>query len=127
VAPVDTVEREFDGTPESVRGARLFVASALAAWHLDDVAEVVVLLTSEVATNAVRHARTAFRVSLELRPPEILVKVRDGSRAVPQIQEPPLDAEGGRGLPMVRILSSRWGCTTTADGKLVWFAVPTAA
>ncbi|MDA8285682.1 MAG: ATP-binding protein [Actinomycetota bacterium] len=88
-----------------------------------DVEEIAVLLTSEVATNAVRHARTDFQVTLERRSRELLVKVRDGSPAVPKALDPPLDSEGGRGLSMVRILSSRWGSSTRVDGKLVWFAV----
>lgn len=120
---VKQVERRFDGSPESVREARAFVAGVVGAWELPDIEEVAALLTSEVTTNAVRHAGTAFSVSVERRPAEVLVKVRDGSPALPQPKEVPLDSEGGRGLPIVRILSNRWGSTTRDDGKLVWFAL----
>lgn len=116
---------EFPGKPESVRDARAFVADTLEAWGLEAATEVAVLLTSEVATNAVRHADSSFEVVVEERPPEVLIKVRDGSAAPAMLRVLPVDAEGGRGLPMVRILSERWGSTTVGDGKLVWFAVPT--
>ncbi|MHB1928409.1 MAG: ATP-binding protein [Acidimicrobiales bacterium] len=120
---VKQVERRFDGSPESVREARAFVAGVVGAWELPDLEELAVLLTSEVATNAVRHARTPFQVSVERRPLELLVKVRDGSTALPRPLDVPLDSEGGRGLPLVRVLTSRWGSATRDDGKLVWFAL----
>ena len=55
------VEATFEGNPASVRVARDFVAATLAAWDLDDLSEVAALCTSEVATNAVRHAGSTFR------------------------------------------------------------------
>jgi len=118
------VVMEFPGEPESVREARAFVGDTLETWGLPAAVEVAVLLTSEVATNAVRHAGGPFEVTVEERTPEVLVKVRDGSARPPTLRVVPVDAENGRGLPMVRILADRWGSTTLAAGKLVWFAVP---
>ncbi len=118
------VAMEFPGEPESVPEARAFVGDTLEAWGLPSAVEVAILLTSEVATNAVRHAGGPFEVTVEERTPEVLVKVRDGSTRPATLRVVPIDAENGRGLPMVRILADRWGSTTLGAGKLVWFAVP---
>src|SRR3982750_3083026 len=53
-------EASFAAEPESVRKARRFVVESLAGF-VDDPAAVE-LLTSELATNAVVHAKTGFRV-----------------------------------------------------------------
>jgi hypothetical protein len=36
------------------------------------------------------------------------------------------DAEGGRGLIVVRSLATRWGITPEDDGKTVWCVLPDA-
>jgi anti-sigma regulatory factor (Ser/Thr protein kinase) len=117
------VERVFEEAPESVGEARAFVAAALTAWDLDDLTEVAMLLTSELTTNAVRHARTLFRVAVERRPSELLVEVTDDSHDGPQRRPPSLDTDGGRGLILVDALATSWGCRETAGGKVVWFAL----
>src|SRR6476619_1510873 len=56
------VERRFPLDPVSVGRARAFVFDALADTAVDG--ELVRLLTSELATNAVLHAECDFRVRL---------------------------------------------------------------
>lgn len=119
------VQADFDGDPRSVHAAREFVAATLAAWDLDDLAEVATLCTSEVATNAVRHANTAFRLAMEARASEILFEVEDHGGGDPLPTLPSEDSEGGRGLWLVAALSARWGCERLSDGgKVVWFSLP---
>src|ERR1700722_8606343 len=101
------VENEFDASAASVREARAFVAATLAAWDIDDVSELALLLTSEVAGNAVRHGRTAYRLAIELRRPEVLFEVRDGSATLPSTLEAGPDAERGRGLTLLETLAAR--------------------
>jgi anti-sigma regulatory factor (Ser/Thr protein kinase) len=94
------LEAAFEQDPGSVKAAREFVAGTLVAWDLDDLAEVAGLLTSELATNAVVHARTAYLIAVEYRPPELLVEVHDGSRRrpVPRRAQADRKAAKGRGL-----------------------------
>jgi len=57
----------------SVAAARRFVAGAVVGLHVDE--DALALLTSEVASNAVRHARTAFDVVVTTRPEVVRVEV----------------------------------------------------
>lgn len=126
------VEAEYGAEPLSVRHARAFVAATLAAWDLDDLSEVALLLTSEVVTNAIVHARTTFRLTLELDEPDLIVEVSDGSPAEPAaLAASDLgsdDAVHGRGLQLVDALAGSWGWRRAANGeKVVWFLLRAAA
>ena len=115
-------EIDMDGSTSSIRKARSFVDVTLTAWHLEALRERAVLLTSELATNAVLHARTPFRISV-LLDQDLTVEVTDGSRDVPQVESAPPDGDRGRGLLLVSQLASRWGSRQELDGKTVWFAL----
>lgn len=119
------VEAEFECAPTSVLVARQFVDAALRVWHLDDLTEVAQLLTSEVVTNAVLHARSAFRVTATWTPPELVVEVWDASSVIPPPTKAALYAERGRGILLVDAFSSGWGCRTARQGKTVWFSLRT--
>lgn len=120
-------EATFPCHPSSVPAARAFVDGALRGWGLRRMAEVATLLTSELATNAVVHARTGFQVTAAYRPPELVVEVHDaaGAGPTPSVRAAPNDryADTGRGLLLVRLLSARWGVSPTASGNAVWFAL----
>ena len=87
----------FAPDADSARRSRLFVLA-----HLDHVPAptlaVVELLTSELATNAVRHAGTSFTVTVEQLDHEIRVAVTDGSSAAPTPRAPSPAEPSGRGL-----------------------------
>lgn len=93
----------------------------------DDVRDVVALMVSELATNALLHAQTAFVVDVTLvaDTDEIVVAVHDGAGGQPVIKDPkPTDAHG-RGLRIVATLADRWGAgrSDQEPGTVVWFAV----
>ena len=116
-------EIELEGAPSSVRKARAFVDVTLTSWRLPDLREPAVLLTSELATNAVLHARTAFRVAVHLEGESVWVEVTDGSPGVPAPVPASADTDRGRGLGLVAKLASDWGVKPSAPGKTVWFAL----
>jgi anti-sigma regulatory factor (Ser/Thr protein kinase) len=104
-----------------VADARNFVGQHLYENGLSRRADVVRLVVSELATNAVLHAVTPFTVTLELGKGSLLLAVRDRSQASlfgPVAQ--PVTRPRGRGLSIVEALSSSWGVTAQADGKSVW-------
>jgi anti-sigma regulatory factor (Ser/Thr protein kinase) len=86
---------------------------------MDDVKETAVLLTSELAANAVLHAHSTFQVAMEPRPPNLLVEVSDQSSAVPVPASALPQSENGRGLILVEALAGRWGTRLLNGGKAV--------
>lgn len=115
-------EIEMDGTSASIRRARAFVEATLSSWGLDELKDRAVLLTSELATNAVLHARTRFRVTMVLDG-DLTVEVTDGSETLPEPESLPLDGDRGRGLFLVAELASQWGSRREDRGKTVWFTL----
>jgi anti-sigma regulatory factor (Ser/Thr protein kinase) len=111
----------MDASTASIRKARAFVDVTLSAWDLHGLREPAVLLTSELATNAVVHARTPFRVSVMLDG-DLMIEVADGSEELPRLESVPIDGERGRGLLLVSRLADRWGSRQEERGKTVWFA-----
>jgi hypothetical protein len=53
------------------------------------------------------------------------IEIGDGDDTFPlrPLREP-VDAEHGRGLNLVNVLSSRWGVRSGDTGKVVWFELP---
>jgi anti-sigma regulatory factor (Ser/Thr protein kinase) len=84
------------------------------------------LIVSELATNAVRHAGTPFKVRVENDGGSVRIAVDDRSDDQPARVEPD-GYRGGRGLRIVDTLASDWG-TEPADGggKRVWARVDLA-
>jgi anti-sigma regulatory factor (Ser/Thr protein kinase) len=111
--------------PEAVRPARGWARSQMAAWGIgEDVQFVVVTGLSELVTNVVLHAGTDAHVSLELDGPRLTCSVSDtGTRGLPLTAAQAGFATRGRGLQLVRSLSSAFGTHRSATGSTVWFEV----
>ncbi|MEJ5868052.1 ATP-binding protein [Pseudokineococcus sp. 5B2Z-1] len=114
-------EARIEAHPRGASTARALVARLLAPVAPAAVVETAVLLTSELTTNAVLHARGEVAVRVEVEGPLVRVEVTDRSTRSPALQVPRLDASGGRGLVLVEALSSRWGSRLVGGGKAVWF------
>ncbi|HET9441751.1 MAG TPA: ATP-binding protein [Acidimicrobiales bacterium] len=113
---------EFQPDPASSGAARRLVAGALESWDLDWAAPSATLLVSELATNAVLHARTPFEVRLLVRDDVVRIEVHDGNRRSPMLRNFSNEATSGRGLRLIQSLGDGWGVETDADGggKTVW-------
>jgi anti-sigma regulatory factor (Ser/Thr protein kinase) len=107
----------------SVSLARHRVASMLRVHGCDaERVDEAALLTTELATNAVEHARTPFTLMLELTDDTVRVDVRDASTSPPVTKlAPSPDRVSGRGLVLVAQLADRWGYEPAVGGKSVWF------
>lgn len=113
----------LDADPRSVGQARRFCAATLDGWGADpELVSTCVLLVSELATNAVLHARTAFSVAIE-RHSALRIEVDDGDPRMPHARDYSLDAMSGRGLHLVEALSQASGAHRSGEGKTVWFEV----
>jgi anti-sigma regulatory factor (Ser/Thr protein kinase) len=113
----------LEAQPQSARAARYFVEGLLREWHREDVADLVTLLTSEVVTNAVMHARSELDLQVDCLHDGVRVRVHDRGEGVPVRRHVSIDATSGRGLALVDTLASRWGVEPSAPGKTVWFEV----
>ena len=85
---------------------------------------VMVLLVSEVVTNAVAHAVPPVSLIIHINEERARVEVRDCARELPILKRPPPTQPGGRGVALVDMLATRWGVGyDELDGQLksVWF------
>ena len=115
--------------PGSVRQARKFVSGLLRAHGLGRVEVETLMVVSELATNAVVHARTTFSVSVAYANCGLTVTVHDRSDVMPRLADSGPLALGGRGLFIVGQCSSDWGERLDEDrrGKAVWAHIPVTA
>jgi len=140
------ISQRFSATTDQVRPARTFVADILGDEH--PLRDDAILLTSELATNAVEHstrptdteptdtgptgAGTAdttpgdppreFVVTVAFTPHGVIVTVQDpGSAQIPCVRTPRPNATGGRGLLLVNELATRWGFHRDPTGTVIWF------
>lgn len=87
-----------------------------------------ILLTSELVTNAVRHAglddqdKIEVTVSVDSRILRITVRDRGAGFDPEAVVRQPSD-EGGWGLDLLRRLSSRWSVDRGSAGTVVWFEI----
>ena len=110
----------------AVREARFFVVRAVTTWDVGD-AEHAALLTSELATNAVIHAGSAFSVTVQRIDGGVRVDVADSSAQVPRRRSYSYLSGTGRGLGLVEDVAEAWGVDTRPGGKSVWFVLTDAA
>ena len=109
------------GSPAEVTSARRAVEVRLREWGCDLLDEVL-LVFSELVTNAVSHAGRAERVLVRLDEAAVTVAVEDASGSGPQMRLEG-DASGGFGLRIVEQLAIEWGWEPTDIGKRVWAKV----
>jgi anti-sigma regulatory factor (Ser/Thr protein kinase) len=117
VAGEEAVTR-LAATDQSVTVAR-HLAREVAAGLPTEMGQNLELVVSELATNAVRHARTPFRLSIHTAP-TLRVEVTDGSSALPVGGTADPRSESGRGLWLVAALTRSWGVEPRGAGKVVW-------
>ncbi len=113
--------RQFVAELRAPAAARRFVVAALRLdGHETGLVEDAAPVMTELAANALMHARSAFRVAVTSEPGVVCISVYDASSVLPVPRDRELMAQSGRGLGLVAALSRRWGVDLTRDGKVVW-------
>ena len=97
------------------------------AWGCDDAIPDAELLVSELVTNAVLHARSATRVTIERDGTTLRFSVYDASPTRPRLRDYGPEAVTGRGLLLVDRIARRWGVDPQDAGKCVWFEMENRA
>ncbi|GGU82974.1 ATPase [Streptomyces litmocidini] len=134
--PPEQVRRlVLHGTRGVVSRCRDFTAKALADWgwipadgeEAEERVEDVLLLVSEVVTNACLHAGGPEQFVLRNGRERLRVEVYDASPEHPQVRTPRSPAlPGGHGLMVLDRLAGDWGSRDKgpgAMGKVVWLEV----
>ena len=110
--------------PASAGAARRFVRDVLMTRRVgDEVVETVELLTSELVTNVVLHARSSPELVVSLDDGVVRVEVWDSTATPPIRRSPDAQSASGRGINIVAELAAEWGVEKIPDGKRVWFEV----
>ncbi|MFJ5775478.1 SpoIIE family protein phosphatase [Streptomyces sp. NPDC093094] len=107
--------------PEAVRHARRFTRRTLRAWGGADQVDAVLLIVSELVTNAMVHTDGRVRLDLTLVGDRLRIAVADSSPRTP-VKPTSIgwEATGGRGLLLVEAMSAVWGTLPVSGGKQVW-------
>lgn len=107
----------------SVAAARHYVEKVLSDWGVDGASWTCTQLISELATNAVIHARTEFVIEVSRHADVLRVCVQDASQVPPGLRRYAEDSTTGRGLRLVESMSSNWGVSKAPLGKTIWFEI----
>jgi len=115
------VERSFPPQPMAVPLSRSWANGWLAGLEVpQEPRETLLLVLSELVTNAVRQVDGLVRVTLEATGDSVLVEVFDSGYRMPVLTEAAVDATGGRGLFLIDTLCEEWGVREDLKGKSVW-------
>lgn len=125
------MQLEVRPDPSEVGRARRWARSRLAGSGIradEPLAETLVLLVSELVTNAVVHTgRSAVlrlvlpgAVTEETEEATVRLEMDDASDRAPVPRCAGGEATGGRGLALVDGLADRWGWSREGTGKRIW-------
>ncbi len=121
-AVASCAELPLSPEPSNVALARRFVLDRVPGVD-DDCRDSLSLLTSELATNVVVHARTQMRVVVLLTESDAVVGIHDLDLGRREIVTH--DRDGGRGLRIIGALAAAHGrAGYPAGGKVMWFRLP---
>jgi len=117
----------LDGDPDAPSRGRHAVTRVLDSWGCaPDARADLLLVVSELVTNAVVHGAEPIVVTMVRTPERVRVEVTDGADgSSPHSGRPAADAETGRGLSVVTRLAVAWGWRASPGrGKTVWAELP---
>ena len=114
-------------SPEDLRGLRASLRDALnrhglvQGEDLDEVPHLVVLVATELASNALRHGRPPTIVTLLATDDRFLLDVADHDvSTVPELTDISPTDSGGRGLFLAQSVSLDVGWYATEKTKNIW-------
>jgi MEDS: MEthanogen/methylotroph, DcmR Sensory domain len=119
-------ERSFPLELDSVRAARHFVTGLLDQGPDNALASDAAIVATELAANAVLHARSGFILTFSRLAAAVRIAVRDSDPLVQRNGSMPFDVRPGHGLSVVSQLASGWAVERLPDGKVVWADLPAA-
>ena len=122
--------RRHTDLPEHPRAgaiARTFVRQACTAWSVPpDVTEMALLVSTELASNAVEHAHTPSHLTLTYTESVLRVALRDYCTYPTPIRPQLVDiaTHRGHGLHLIAAIAKTWCVDHHQDGKTIWADLP---
>ena len=115
---------QLAGELKSASVARRLLREALTDPLYADWLDDAQLAVSEIVTNVVLHARTDLVLTVRAEHERLCVQVRDDSSHLPVERGFDEDATTGRGMALVRELTTAFGAEPLpGGGKVVWFVL----
>jgi anti-sigma regulatory factor (Ser/Thr protein kinase) len=102
------------------RARRLVTEALRRAGHEGNLVVSAQIIVTELAANAIRHARSPFSVSIRGGHSTVRILVQDDSDVMPVVRDEAAATSSGRGMRLVAELASRWGADLVPNGKIVW-------
>ncbi|MFZ3559082.1 MULTISPECIES: ATP-binding protein [unclassified Streptomyces] len=131
------VQLEVGADPAEVGRARRWARSRLAGSGIEadeSLAETLILIVSELVTNAVVHTGhpAVLRLALPSGVPAaclgtVRVEVADTCERPPTPRHAAGEETNGRGLELVDGLADRWGWSPEGTGKAIWCEIDQCA
>ena len=120
-APGMRIVTPLEPDTTAIRRARKTVSDQLWAWGLPELIDDAELITSELVTNAIRHAGGVVELRMSALPHRVRISVVDNApEALPAVAKDRGLQVGGRGLALVARLAADWGCEADDGEKEVW-------
>ena len=111
----------------AVREARRYVQAGLIGVLPEDQLDDLILVVSEVVTNAVVHGAPAGSLGMFVSDDWVRIEVSDATSQTPVPGTAHHGSQRGRGMALLGALSDRWGVVSDPeDGKIVWFEMDRA-
>jgi anti-sigma regulatory factor (Ser/Thr protein kinase) len=122
-------QRSFPAHRDSVRAARHYVTGLLGEGADEAAACDTAIIATELAANAVLHARSGFTLTVSRSATVTRIAVRDNAPVAAAEDGAtgggvPFHVLTGHGLSVVAQLASRWAVDPLPDGKVVWAELP---
>jgi hypothetical protein len=114
--------------PSSAAEARGQVRAALRSWKVQVDEDIAVLLASDLVTHGILYGDgETITLAIRCSRGRLRIDVYDKSSYLPSGGAEPADADTGRGLVLIAVLSTEWGSFRTPAGKATYFTLAFAS
>jgi anti-sigma regulatory factor (Ser/Thr protein kinase) len=126
-AVATSAHTDLAGTPHAAPLGRIFLREQLRGRIPAETLRSAELLTTELVSNVVLHARTSIHLGVSRDERTLLVTVQDHEPAAPPVPDGGLEhfEESGRGMLLVATLADDFGWSRLPKdaGKVMWFTL----